>query len=143
MSRHVRTSRGTSSRTGAPFLAAVAGACLAVLSAAPSSQAIEPPPVPGDIAVPAGFELFRIEHAVGTQDFVCLPGASPSGVAWSLPSRPQATLFDDRDRQTLTHFLSPNPEEGGTLRPTWQHSGDSSSVWAMPVKQSVDPDYVD
>ena len=141
--RHPRTSKDTSSRTGAPLRAAVAVACFALLSAAPYSRASDPPPVPSDIAVEAGFQVFRIAHAVGTQDFVCLPAATPSGVAWSSPSRPQATLFDDHDRQTLTHFLSPNPDEGGTLRATWQHSGDTSSVWAMPVEQSDDSDYVE
>ena len=61
---------------------------------------------------------------------------------------PQATLFDDHERQIITHFLSPNrnpnPEENGAFRPTWQHSRDTSTVWAMQVldASSSDPAFV-
>jgi hypothetical protein len=57
---------------------------------------------------------------------------------------PQATLFKDNDKQITTHFLSPNPVEGGTARATWQHSNDGSTVWAAatPETTSNDPNYV-
>ena len=36
---------------------------------------------------------------------------------------PQATLFNDDDKQIITHFLSPNPDESDTPRATWQRPG--------------------
>jgi hypothetical protein len=56
---------------------------------------------------------------------------------------PQATLFNDDARQIITHFLSPNPDEGGTARATWQHSRDTSAVWAQRIAFSSDPDFVE
>jgi Protein of unknown function (DUF3455) len=99
-----------------------------------------PPPVPDNLEVPVGNQLFREGHAVGTQNYICLP--SDSGVAWTFVG-PQATLFNDQDRQIITHFLSPNPDEGGMARAAWQHSRDSSTVWAMAIAASDDPDFVE
>ena len=90
---------------------------------------VTPPPVPANIQVPAGNKVFLKGHAVGTQNYICLP--SGSGFAWTFFG-PQATLFnDDDEQQIITHFLSPNPDESGTPRATWQHSRDTSTVWAM------------
>jgi Protein of unknown function (DUF3455) len=87
-----------------------------------------PPDVPTNLQVPAGNRLFRVAHAVGTQDYVCL------STGWASPAYgPQATLFDDENEQILTHFLSPNPDELNTPRPTWQDSHDTSIVWANPM----------
>ena len=83
-----------------------------------------------------GNSVYRVGHATGTQDYVCLPcpATSPtctaSGFIWTFFG-PQATLFDDDDEQIITHFLSPNPDEGGTPRATWQDSRDTSAVWAF------------
>lgn len=52
-------------------------------------------------------------------------------------------MFDEEDRQLITHFLSPNPEERGTARATWQDSEDTSTVWAMPIASASDPDIVE
>jgi len=102
---------------------------------------VTPPPVPANIQVPAGNKAFLEGHAVGTQDYICLP--SGSGFAWTFFG-PQATLFNDDDKQVITHFLSPNPFEGGTPRATWQHSRDTSTVWAFatPATTSTDPAFV-
>ena len=100
---------------------------------------VTPPPVPANIQVPAGNKAFLEGHAVGTQAYICLPSAS--GYAWTLFG-PQATLFNDHDKQVITHFLSPNPLEGGTPRATWQHSGDTSNVWARAVATSSDSAFV-
>jgi len=100
---------------------------------------VTPPPVPRNIRVPAGNKAFLEGHAVGTQDYICLP--SPSGFAWTFFG-PQATLFNDDDEQVITHFLSPNPDEGGTPRATWQHSQDTSTVWAMAIASSSSPGFV-
>ena len=95
-----------------------------------------PPDVPTVIQVPAGNQLFRVAHAVGTQDYVCL------STGWgSLAYGPQATLFNENNEQILTHFLSPNPDEANAARPTWQDSRDTSTVWAKPVSgASYTPD---
>jgi hypothetical protein len=98
-----------------------------------------PPPVPRNIQVPAGNKAFLEGDAIGTQDYICLP--SGSGFAWTFFG-PQATLFDDHDKQIITHFLSPNPFEGGTPRVTWQDSEDTSTVWAVVIAQSSDPAFV-
>ena len=78
-----------------------------------------PPPVPtrsrgasGAQAVPAGTCHWHPELHVPPLG---------SGFVWVFVG-PQATLFNDDDRQIMTHFLSPNPEEGDTARATWQHS---------------------
>jgi hypothetical protein len=78
-------------------------------------------------------------HAVGTQNYICLP--SGASVAWTLFG-PQATLFHNDARQMMTHFLSANPVEDGTLRATWQHSVDTSAVWARALASSTDPAFV-
>lgn len=109
------------------------------LALAPAASATAPPPVPDSLRPDAGTVAFLVGHAVGTQDYVCLP--SGLGFAWSLVT-PQATLFDDAGRQIVTHFASPNPIEDGLIRPSWQHSRDSSSVWVRLVAQSSDPAYV-
>ncbi len=70
---------------------------------------VTPPPVPDNIQVPAGNKAFLVGHAVGTQNYICLP--SGSGFAFTLFT-PQATLFNDDDKQIITHFFSPNPVRG-------------------------------
>ena len=100
---------------------------------------VTPPPVPANIQVEVGNKAFLEGHAVGTQNYICLP--SDSGFAWTLFG-PQATLFNDDDKQIITHFLSPNPDENGTPRATWQHSRDTSTVWAVAIQSSSDPAFV-
>jgi len=101
---------------------------------------IDPPKVPDTLAVPAGSKAFLIGHAVGTQNYICLPDGA--GAKWMLFG-PQATVFDDAGKQIMTHFLSPNPAESGTPRATWQHSDRTSAVWAMKVAESDDARYVE
>ena len=100
---------------------------------------VAPPAVPANIQAPAGSTAFLKGHAVGTQDCVCLP--SGSGFAWAFFG-PQATLFSDNYRQVITHFLSPNPFESGMPRATWQHSQDTSTVWAVAIASSSNRDFV-
>ena len=110
-----------------------------------SAQRLIPPAVPDDIQVPAGNKAFLIGHALGTQNYICQESASaPSGVAWVLFG-PQATLFNEYGGEIMTHFLSPNPDEIVMARPTWQHSRDTSSVWARVVTgdASSDPNFVE
>jgi hypothetical protein len=105
---------------------------------------IEVPDVPGDLVVPEGNEPFLVGQAAGTQNYICMPAAT--GAAWKFLG-PQATLFlpvhgGHLQQQITTHFLSANPEESGTARATWQHSFDSSRVWAVADRISTDPNYV-
>jgi hypothetical protein len=101
---------------------------------------VKPPKVPDTLAVPAGSKAFLIGHAVGTQNYICLPDGT--GAKWVLFG-PQATVFDDHGRQLMTHFLSPNPAESNALRATWMDSDRTSSVWAMKVAESDDARYVE
>lgn len=96
-------------------------------------------PVLPNLEVPPGNKAFLVGHAVGTQNYVCLP--SGAGFAWVFFG-PQATLFNDHEKQLSTHFLSPNPDEGGTPRATWQHSRDTSTVWAIAIAVSTDAAFV-
>lgn len=98
------------------------------------------PPVPANIQVPAGHKAYLVGQAIGTQNYVCLP--ADTGVKFTLFT-PQATLFSGH-KQVTTHYFSPNPAENGTIRATWQHSHDTSTVWGQ-VKEgnaSTDPAFV-
>jgi hypothetical protein len=101
---------------------------------------VKPPKVPDTLAVPAGSKAFLVGHAVGTQNYICLPDGS--GAKWVLFG-PQATVFDDHGRQLMTHFLSPNPAESNALRATWMDSDRTSSVWAVKVAESDDARFVE
>jgi hypothetical protein len=102
-------------------------------------ERIVPPLVPQEIQLsPDEFTPFLKAHAIGTQGYVCV--AANGAYSWK-PYGPQATLFNDEGEQILTHFLSPVPYQ---LLPTatWQHSRDSSIVWANKIKESSDPNFV-
>ncbi len=127
------------------------------LAAADPKGVIDVPAVPGNLEVPAGNEVYLEGHGVGTQDYLCMPCPNAitsaatcpaSGFAWAFYG-PQATLFDvqvGNEKQIITHFLSPNPDEARKPRPTWQHSRDSSTVWVNntvpPAQSSTDAAFV-
>jgi hypothetical protein len=128
------------SRTAALALAVASSVAMG------QTESTTAPPVPADIQVPPRNVAFLKGYAIGTQNYICLP--SSTGVAWTLFG-PQATLFFtlkvfNREvlQQIATHFLSPNPDEDGTLRPTWQSSLDTSAVWGQAIGSSSDPAYV-
>ena len=101
------------------------------------------PPLPPDLEeVPPPHRVVFVGHAIGTQNYVCLP--SGSGVAWTLFT-PQATLFRKNGQQLTTHFFSPNPdpEDNLTVRAAWQHSQDSSTVWGRVTDSSSDANFVE
>jgi uncharacterized protein DUF3455 len=113
---------------------------IVVPCAAGAAEPITPPPVPGTIAVTEGYKPFLMGHAVGTQNYICAP-APGGGVTW-LQIGPQATVFTTNVEQFLTHYQSENPLEADALDATWQHSRDSSRVWARKIRGSADPAYV-
>jgi len=104
------------------------------------AERVTPPPVPAGLGADAGSRAFLVGHAVGTQNYVCLP--SGSGFAWNLFT-PEATLFSGSGKQLITHFFSPNPDENDTVRAAWQHSRDTSTVWAKLKTASSDADFVE
>lgn len=110
---------------------------LAVVCSVAVAAADEPPTVPANLQVPAGHQAFMTTHATGTQNYICL-GA---GLPWTFIG-PQATVYNDEGEQALTHYLSPNPVEGGAARATWRHSADTSTVWAVAIASSTNPEYV-
>jgi hypothetical protein len=106
------------------------------------AENIAVPPLPPDLdEVPPPHEVVFVGHAIGTQNYVCLPAGS--GVAWTLFT-PQATLFRKHGQQLTTHFFSPNPnpEDNNTVRAAWQHSRDSSTVWGRVTDMSSDAHFV-
>jgi Protein of unknown function (DUF3455) len=123
------------------YVAAAAVAIILQLTPA-TGQSINVPSVPVDIKVPAGNVAFLKGHAVGTQNYACLP--SGSSFAWT-PLGPQATLFVtlpwNQPQQIATHFFSRTPEDG-VIRPTWQSSFDTSAVWGAQAATSSDPAFV-
>jgi hypothetical protein len=111
-------------------IAAILGLALTGAGQAAHAKHVTPPPVPANLEVPEGNTAFLVGHAIGTQNYVCLP--SGGGFAYVLFT-PEATLFDKHDKQIITHYFSPNlnPDPGETadaIRATWQDS-DTSTVW--------------
>jgi hypothetical protein len=106
-----------------------------------AAEQIVAPAVPGGLEVLAPFKPFFKAHAFGTQNYVCAPTANGAGLDW-LFIGPQATLFDNDSEQTLTHFFSKNASKADAIQATWQHSRDSSAVWATRHSGSVDPLFV-
>jgi hypothetical protein len=135
----VRRAANFTSRCGLPRLLAAIGlaaigcAAPADVEAGPRAPALPP------ILIPDGASPFLRTHAVGTQNYVCV--ATGAGLAWRFAG-PQATLFvrvAGVEQQLTTHFLSPNPDEGGIARATWQGSLDTSRVWARAAHIVDDP----
>jgi hypothetical protein len=122
-------------------LVALLGTCLALLPAGARAHRLGRPLVPQNLEVDSEHKPFLVGSAIGTQNYMCLP-ATKTPFAWT-PTGPQATLFGDFDEQLTTHFLSPNPDEAGTARATWQHSRDTSAVWAQAIETSSDPTFVE
>ena len=100
-----------------------------------------PPAVPSGLEMEAGWNPFFVAHAVGTQNYICARANTLTGVDW-LFIGPQATAFDDYGEQVLTHFQSKNPERNNAFHATWQHSKDTSAVWAIRLNGSLDSAYV-
>jgi hypothetical protein len=123
------------------YLTAVVMTLAIALPQTAHAQSVVPPPVPDNLQVPGSNEAFFVGHATGTQNYVCLPSPTIGKVAWMLFT-PQATLFDEDRDQRITHFFGPNPSEGGTVRATWEDSGDTSTVWGRAIASSTDANFV-
>ena len=124
------------------YITALCMAFAITLPHAAHAQTVTPPAVPPGLEVPEGNHAFLLGHGVGTQNYVCAPTDKVGHVAFTLFT-PQATLFSDDQLQLTTHFFSPNPDEGGVVRVTWEDSTDTSIVWAKLITASTDPGFVD
>jgi hypothetical protein len=125
----------------AKFIACMLGAVISLGATPRAQEKIPRPAVPANLEVSLDYKLFLKAHAVGTQNYICAPAATPTGVDW-LFIGPQATLFDDSLKQIATHFQSRNPIKNNAIQAIWQHSGDTSAVWATRRDGSTDPAYV-
>jgi hypothetical protein len=105
-----------------------------------AAERIPRPDVPANLTVGTEFKLIARGHAIGTQNFICAATAGGTGVEWRFIG-PQATVFED-GVQTGTHFHSMNPSRNNEIQATWQHSGDTSAVWATRFDGSLDSAYV-
>jgi hypothetical protein len=129
------------------FRSRISASLVAIALGQPAfAETLTVPPVPPAIQVPAANTPFLKGQAIGTQNYVCLPSAS--GFSWTFFG-PQATLFlafkffnSDIRQQITTHFLSPNPDESGAPRATWQSSFDTSAVWGRSIASSTDSNFV-
>jgi len=141
MNRKIPKSQSTPCNLLPACATALAVAFTVSLPQSAHADRVTPPPVPANIQVPSENTAYLVGHALGTQNYICLP--SSAGVAFVLFT-PQATLLNDNDKQVITHFFSRNPDEGGTVRAAWQDSRDTSAVWARvkPGDASSDPDFV-
>jgi hypothetical protein len=106
------------------------------------AKQVRPPPVPANLEVPEGNTAFLVGHAIGTQNYVCLP--SGAGFTYVLFT-PEATLCNDHDKQIITHYFSPNlapfdPSDLNKIRATWQAS-DTSTVWAAASDSASHDDF--
>jgi hypothetical protein len=110
---------------------------LPVAASAQPGGPIEVPAVPSNLTVEAGNVPYLQTRAYGTQNYFC-----QSNGTWKLYG-PQATLYPGNvPFQIATHFLSPNPEEQGLPRATWQHSHDGSAVWAAKIGEAPAADAI-
>jgi hypothetical protein len=125
----------------AKTIALMVGLALGLCNTANADQRITPPAVPPDIELSTDYKPILVAHAIGTQNYICAPAATRRGFEWMFIG-PQATGFGALLQQLLTHFPSKNPYQDDAIHATWQHSRDSSAVWAIKVAGSMDPTYV-
>jgi len=96
------------------------GHVLTVPLSVSASSSTPPPTVPGDIAVPAGFQLLFSNHAKGFQVYECLDGQ------WTLHA-PAALLFaTPAPKATGIHYGG--IDRGYTPGPWWESLRDGSRI---------------
>jgi hypothetical protein len=133
-----RKERFTMSAKRTTFIVALA---IAMSGAVQAADRISRPAVPAILEVGDEYKPILWTHAVGTQNYICAPAATDTGVDW-LFIGPQATGVGIDVEQILTHFQSKNPFQGDVIHATWQHSRDSSAVWAKKYRGSSDSSFV-
>ena len=137
-SRILRVLAGVTALIGVSVPASIA------LTAGPATAALRPPSVPAALQVPVGNVPYLRYHAVGTQNYVCLPESpdNPFAYRWTFQG-PQATLFSPATGlQAGAHFLSAISPPSFSGMPTWQNNN-GATVWATKLAASTDPAFVD
>lgn len=125
---------------GETALAALITAVLVgAMPTAATADMIMPPTVPDMLSVDEENKPFLVGHAIGTQNYICLP--SDDGVKFKLFT-PQATVFDGGGMEIGTHYFGPNPADDGAIRAAWQDSKDTSTIWGKLVHASADTEFV-
>lgn len=105
-----------------------------------AADKVIPPVVPEGLDAPEGFKPYLVGHAIGTQNYICV--VAGSAYDWVFIG-PQATISDAYGEQIMTHFHSKNAIDG-VIDATWQHSRDTSAVWARKDKGAiVDPSAIE
>ncbi len=117
----------------AVFATVVAVALVVAFVQPALADVITVPAVPDNLNVQNGAKVFLVGHAIGTQNYICLP--SGSGFSYQLFT-PQATLSDDKQDQIITHFFSTTPKDG-VIRATWMSSQDTSTIWASVAPNGI------
>ena len=86
---------------------------------------VTPPPVPANIQVPAGNKAFLEGHAVGTQNYICLPCPNPT-TPRCVPTSPASPGYSSRRRPpcstTMIGKSSPTSSAPTRLRITQSRS---------------------
>ena len=133
--------RFQASTTGSMTKAVVAVLVTTLLSTGVhAADKVIPPVVPEGLDAPEGFKPFLAGHAIGTQNYICV--VAGNAYDWVFIG-PQATIYDAYGEQILTHFHSKNAIDG-VIDATWQHSRDTSAVWARRDKGAiVDPSAIE
>ncbi len=115
------TPQNTLRRRLTTYFVALTGACLAMLPQGLYASDSLSFPVPIEIVVPAGHKPFLRGHAVGTQNYMCLPfpipSPSPSGYAWSPRRAAGDPVHVQRLWDTNHHPFSESQPGGGRHAP--------------------------
>ena len=99
---------------------------------------IDPPAVPAKLEVEAGNEPFLVGHATGTQNYVACPRPMASPGRCSRRKPRCSTTRSSRSSRTS----SARTRRGGIVCAAWQHSRDTSTVWARATQTSTDSQFV-
>ena len=88
-------------------------ATLAMALPVAAAAQVNPPAVPANLQVDAGFTPYLIARAEGTQNYICL--LTHGGFAWTFLG-PQATLFNGAEQQIIQHSTILQPQGVELLR---------------------------
>ena len=127
----------------AKFIGSVLGVVIAARrgDARRRVERIPRPAVPTNLEVSRDYKLFLKGHAVGTQNYICAPAATPlASTGCSSGRRPRCSTT--ASNRSCTHFPEPQPAGHNAIQATWQDSGDTSAVWATRRDGSLDANYV-
>ena len=104
----------------------------------PTGKHVTPPPVPAGNRGGRGESMrFLLGHAVGTQDYICLPLRAPASPGHSSRRRPRCSRTTRASSSPRTSSAPIRSRKPTTFHPAWQHSRDTSTVWAAAGRDAV------